>query len=99
MNALNQKKLYISHKKFEPYVEVLDILGCKVDSNGIHVDMDKLTKIRNWHTARDHIEVLQFLGLIEYLAWFLPNIGAYMGPLQNISTKLMPFRGSPLHKK
>ena len=77
----------------------MDILGCKVDSNGIHMDADKLAKIRNWHVPKDHTEVLRFLGLIEYLAHFLPNIGAYMGPLQNICTNHMPFQWTPLHQK
>src|SRR5260370_9879811 len=45
------------------------------------------------------MEVLRFLGLIEYLAWFLPNIGAYMGPLQNICMNHMPFQWTPLHQK
>src|SRR5260370_38250662 len=80
--CLKEEKLYISHKKFDPYAQVLDILGCKVDSNGIHADSDKLSKIRNWHTPKDHIGVLQFLGLIENLAHFLPNIGAFTELLQ-----------------
>src|SRR6266478_10217990 len=89
---LKEEKLYISHKKFDPYAQVLDILGCKVDSNGIHTDSDKLSKIRNWHMPKDHTEVLQFPGLIEYLVHFLPNIGAFTGLLQNIFTNHMPFR-------
>ena len=97
--CLKMEKLYISRKFFDPYAPVLDILGCKVDSNGIHADADKLSKIRNWCTPKDHTEVLQFLGLIEYLACFLPNIGAYTGPLQNICMNHMPFRWSPLHEK
>src|SRR5258708_36897704 len=47
----------------------------------------------------DHTEVLHFLGLIEYLSRFLPNISAYTGPLQTICTNNMPFRWSPLHQK
>src|SRR5260370_27518434 len=56
-------------------------------------------KIKNWQMPKDHTEVLQFLGPIEYIAHFLPNIGAYMGPLQNICMNHMPFRWSPLHEK
>ncbi len=48
---------------------------------------------------KDHTEVLCFLGLIEYLARFLPNISAYTGPLQTICTNNLPFRWSPLHQK
>ena len=97
--CLKSEYLYISRKKFDPYAPVLNILRCKIDSNGIHADSNKLIKIRNWRTPKDHMEVLQFLGLIEYLACFLPNIGAYMGPLQNICTNHMPFFWMPLHQK
>jgi len=86
-------------KKFDPYAPILDILGCKVDLNGIHADSDKLAKIRNWCIPKDHTEVLRFLGLIEYLTWFLPNIGAYTGPLKNICMNHMPFQWMPLHQK
>src|SRR5260370_17518446 len=55
---LKAEKLYISHKKFNPYATLLDILGCKVDADGIHADSNKLSKIRNWCTPRDHTEVL-----------------------------------------
>src|SRR5260370_29728864 len=85
--------------KFDPYALILDILGCKIDSHRIHADSDKLAKFRNWCTPKDHTEVLQFLGLIEYLSHFLPNIGAYMGPLQNICTNHMPCYWTPLHQK
>src|SRR5258705_13434181 len=85
-SRLKAERLYISRKKFNPFAPVLDILGCKVDTHGVHMDSDKLTKLRDWWVPMDHTEVLCFLGLIEYLARFLPNISAYMGPLQTICT-------------
>ncbi len=96
---LKDKKLYISKKKFDPFAPVLDILGCKVDAHRVHADSNKLAKLRDWRVPKDHTEVLCFLGLIEYLACFLPNISAYMGPLQTICTNNVPFRWSPLHQK
>ncbi len=67
-DRLKSERLYISRKKFEPFGPVLDILGCKVDSDGVHADSDKMAKLRAWHEPADHWEVLRFLGLIEYLA-------------------------------
>src|SRR5258707_2442792 len=96
---LKDKKLYISKKKFDPFAPVLDILGCKVDAQGVHADSDKLAKLRDWHTPKDHTEVLCFLGLIKYLAHFLPNISAYTGPLQTICTNNLSFRWLLLHQK
>src|SRR5260221_4678785 len=71
---LKEEQLYISHKKFEPFAPVLDILGCKVDTYGVHTNSDKMAKVRNWAIPKDHNEVLQFLGLVEYLACFMPML-------------------------
>jgi len=66
--------MYIEAYKFEPFAPVLDILGCKVDTYGVHADSDKMAKVRNWAIPRDHNEVLQFLGPVEYLACFMPML-------------------------
>ena len=63
---------------------VLNILGCKVDMHGVHANSDKMAKVRDWHVPSDHREVLHFLGLVEYLTCFMPNISAYTGLLQTI---------------
>ena len=47
----------------------------------------------------DHKGVQQFLGFIEYLARFLPNISAYTGPFQTICTNYPPYFWIPLHQK
>ena len=98
-SRLKAERLYISRKKFEPLAPVLDILGCKVDSHGVHANSDKMSKVRNWREPTDHREVLRFLGLVEYLARFMPNVSAYTGPLQTICTNNLPFRWTPLHQK
>src|SRR5258705_13009816 len=41
---LRDKKLYISKKKFNPFAPVLDILGCKVDTHGVHTENGKKTQ-------------------------------------------------------
>jgi hypothetical protein len=98
-DQLKSERLYISRKKFELFAPVLDILGCKVDGHGVHADSDKMAKLHAWREPSNHREVLHFLGLIEYLAWFMPNVSAYTGPLQTICTNNLPFFWSPLHQK
>src|SRR5260221_4023223 len=44
---LKEEQLYISCKKFESFAPVLDILGCKVDTYGVHANSDKMAKVRN----------------------------------------------------
>ena len=42
---LKKEWLYISCKKFQLFIAVLDILGCKVNSHGVHADSDKMAKL------------------------------------------------------
>ena len=65
---LKKEQLYISCKKFQLFTAILDNLGCKVDSHGVHADSNKMAKLHEWHEPQDHREVLWFLGLIKYLA-------------------------------
>jgi hypothetical protein len=77
-------KFYISRKKFQPFALVLDVLGSRMDEQGIHMQSDKMEKIQNWHEPEDHTGVLRFLGLIEYLLIFMLNVIDYTSPLQTI---------------
>jgi hypothetical protein len=58
-----------------------------------------MAKLRAWHEPQDHWEVLHFLGLIEYLACFMPNVSTFTGPLQTICTNYLPFFWMLLHQK
>ena len=68
---LKDEKLYISKKKFDPFAPVLDILGCKVDTHGVHTDSDKLAKLRDWQVPMDHTEVPPGFYQILVLTWVL----------------------------
>jgi hypothetical protein len=43
--------------------------------------------------------VQHFLGLVQYLAHFMPNVSAYTGPLAAIQKNGHPFHWRPLHQK
>jgi hypothetical protein len=62
---LKDEKLYISLRKFEPFAPVLDILGCKVDSNGIHTDSDKLGKFVTGKCQKTTPKYLGFWGSLS----------------------------------
>ena len=61
--------------------------------------MDKMGKILSWRTPRNHKDVQKFLGLIQYLAPFLPDISAYTGPLSAITANSQEFEWRPIHDR
>jgi hypothetical protein len=74
---LREAQLYLSHKKVELYMESIECLGHLIDSKGIHADVDKMAKVRELRTPHMYNDILRFLGLVQYLALYMPDIMAY----------------------
>ena len=52
-----------------------------------------------WPTPASYHEVQCFLGLVEYISRFLPNVSAYMTPLSGMCSDGLPFIWRNLHDK
>jgi hypothetical protein len=76
----------------------MDCLGHIIDDRGIHADADKMARVREWRTPRNKHNVQRFLGLVQYLAHFMPDVSAYTGPLQAIQKNGHPFQWRPIHQ-
>ena len=99
LNCLKTEQLYISENKFKPYTIWFNSLGHYRDENGLHASMDKLDLIRRWSTPALLQDVQQFLGLVEYISRFLPNVSAYTTPLSGICSQGLMFQWRKLYDK
>ncbi|KAL1940906.1 hypothetical protein VTO73DRAFT_7542 [Trametes versicolor] len=97
-DRLREQKLYLSRSKLDLYSDKMDCLGHLIDDQGLHADTDKMAKIRDWPPMKSKDEVLRFLGLVQYLAHFLPDLSAYTSPLESIGRNGQPFYWRPLHQ-
>ena len=88
---LRNSHLFLSKDKCDLYSEKMDCLGHIVDKRGLHADTDKMSKIRNWPTPRNYNDVQRFLGLVQYLAHFMPDVSAYTTPLSGMVKNGCPF--------
>lgn len=77
----------------------MDCLGHLIDDKGLHASSDKMEKVRGWRTPRDYTDVQRFLGLVQYLAQFMPDVSAYTGPLAEITRNGHTFEWKPIHEK
>src|SRR6266481_700406 len=77
----------------------MDCLGHVITEAGIQACADKLQKIRDWQQPRNYHDVQRFLGLVQYLAHFLPDITAYTSPLSTCTRNGKPFVWTPLLHK
>ncbi|KAJ8482182.1 hypothetical protein ONZ51_g5522 [Trametes cubensis] len=96
---LRKAQLYLSRKKCDLFSKDMDCLGHRIDDRGLHADMDKMSRIRNWRTPRSYQEVQHFLGLVNYLAHFMPDVTAYTTPLSGMIRNDRPFVWRALHDK
>ncbi|GJY63941.1 putative reverse transcriptase domain-containing protein [Tanacetum coccineum] len=70
MDLMNQK-LYAKFSKCDFWIHIVQFLGHLIDSQGLHVDPDKIEAINNWTSPTTPTEVPQFLGLAGYYRRFI----------------------------
>ncbi len=97
-NWLCEQELYLKWKKCELYTAKIDCLGHIINDKGLHADGDKLAWIREWRTPQSYNDIQQFVGLVQYLATFLPDILAYTGPLLGMTQNGNSFNWHPIHQ-
>src|ERR1700676_3029608 len=97
-DKLRKAQLYLEESKLDLYSKKMDCLGHIIDDRGIHADTDTMSRVREWHTPRNKHDVQWFLGLVQYLAHFMPDISAYTGPLAAIQKNGHPFLWRPMHQ-
>ena len=97
-DALRAQSLYLSAPKVDLYSSGMDCLGHQIDDQGLHVDSDKMKSVRHWPRPRDYNDVQKFLGMINYLAQFMPDVSAFTSPLSGMSC-MKVWTWGPLHEK
>ena len=80
-NKLREAQLYLSRYKVDLYSQRMDCLGHIISDAGIHACVDKMQKIWDWRQPCSYHDVQRFLGLVQDLVHFLPDITACTSPL------------------
>jgi hypothetical protein len=95
---LRKHHMFLVKHKVQLYAEKIDCLGHVIDDMGIHADADKMKTIHEWLTPQNYHDIQRFLGLVNYLGQFMPDILAYMAPLSGMSSQTL-FQWNPIHQK
>jgi hypothetical protein len=99
LDRLRENSLYLKWSKCNLYAKTLDCLGHIIDDWGIHPDSDKMAWICDWRVPQDYNDIQWFVGLVNYVGNFLPNVTAYTGPLLAITQNGAPFNWQPIHQR
>src|ERR1700722_2319390 len=97
-DMLREANLYLSVMKVNLYSAKMDCLGHIIDDEGIHVDADKMHTICEWPTPQNYNKVQRFVGLVNYVAQFMPDVSSYTSPLIGMPSQYS-FSWNPLHQK
>ena len=74
---LRDHYLFLSKSKVDLYSKRLECLSHIIDDQGIHTDADKMQCIREWRRPRTFNDIQCFLGLVQYLAHYVPDIATW----------------------
>jgi hypothetical protein len=87
LQTLRTSKLFCSLKKSQLFCDEVIFLGHKISRNGIEADPSKVEKILAWPAPCSATEVRHFLGLVKFLAHFLPSLTKHAQILYALTTK------------
>ena len=99
LDILREAEMTLNPKKCDFYSERMDCLGHIIDDQGIHADANKMTQIQEWRTPRNYHDVQRFLGLVQYIQHFLPNVSTFTAPLSSMTQNGHEFQWRPVHEK
>ncbi|KIK15843.1 hypothetical protein PISMIDRAFT_16230 [Pisolithus microcarpus 441] len=99
LDTLVKADFYLGRDKVDLFAEKLDCLGHIIDDRGVHADEDKMAHICNWRKPMNLNEIQQFVGLIKYLAPFMPDVSTYTMPLTGIQRNSHPFLWREIHDR
>ena len=95
---LRKFRFYLEIDKCDLYAERMDCLRHIINNNGIHANVDKMSRIRNWRIPWNLNKVQKFMGLVEYLAQFMLDISAYTMLLTGIQRNDHSFQWRDIHE-
>ena len=87
LNALRTHSLFCSPKKTDLFCLKLDFLRHHISGGGVKADGKKVEKILAWPTPRTSMHVCTFLGIVRYIAVFLPALAIHTAVLNTLTTK------------
>ncbi|GKD50638.1 putative reverse transcriptase domain-containing protein, partial [Tanacetum coccineum] len=68
LELLKNEELYAKFSKSEFWIPKVQFLGHVIDSQGIHVDLEKIESVKDWASLKTPMEIREFLGKVNVVA-------------------------------
>ena len=99
MTTLKEAGLYQKAEKCEFHQQEVKYLGLIVGVNGIRMDPEKVTAVKEWEAPSKLKEVQAFLGFANFYRRFIRNYSRVVQSLTKLTKKLVPFHWGPDQKR
>jgi hypothetical protein len=91
LEVLHEVDIIVSIKKSSLFAEKIEFLGYVVSSDGLEVIASKVEKILDWPVSCNITEIRAFLGLVNYIDGFIPDLTQYSSFLSGLTKKDIEF--------
>lgn len=94
-----QWNLKFNYKKCQLCKDWVKYVGHVITSHGLEADPDKVAAVREMPTPRSKEDVRRFLGFVQYIGKFIPNLSEISEPLRELTKKEIQFHWEDRHEK
>ncbi|CAI7792513.1 unnamed protein product [Closterium sp. NIES-54] len=89
--VLDKHRLLTKGSKCEFFQDRLEFLGHIISEAGVEIDPKKLDTVKAWHPSMNFTELQIFLGFVNYVRRFVPDMARITAPLTNLLWKGVAF--------
>jgi len=94
-----EKGIKLNKEKLQLRMSEISFMGHQITADGLQTDPEKVRAVTEMDAPRNVEELRRFLGMINYLARFLPNVTSVTEPLHNLIRRDVPWTWSEVQQK
>lgn len=99
MKVARKYGLVFNFDKCDIRVPRIKFFGCYYDASGVHPDPEKIDEIQRLRSPQSVTEVQQFLGIVQYMSPFIPNLADHTEILRSMTKKDSVWSWTASHEK
>ena len=99
MERCHQRAIKLNAGKLRFKLKEVKFMGTIISDNGMKPDPGKVVAITQMPTPQNKPALLRFIGMVNYLSPFCPNLSSVIQPLRVLTQDAVPFSWSMAQEK